>query len=55
MNLCYVGYRVIESGEERFITQEEAIEICGGQENFEIAREGVSFVRDNIELFFKEL
>jgi hypothetical protein len=50
-----MGYRMIEAGEEIFITEEEAIKIIGSKEDFEISKEGVSFVRDDIEIFFIEL
>jgi len=37
------------------MTEEEVIRIIGSKENFEIAKESVSFVQDDIEIFFNEI
>ena len=47
-------YKMIKAGEETTITEAEAIKIIGRREDFEIAKEGLSFVQDDIEIFFNE-
>jgi hypothetical protein len=46
-------YKMIKAGEESTITEAEAIEIIGA-ENFEVAKEGLSWQQDDVEIFFSE-
>jgi|GEM_PF-3588163 len=46
-------YKMIKAGEESTIKETEAIEIIGSKNGLEIAKEGLSFVQDDIEIFFE--
>ena len=47
-------YKMIQCGEEKWISEERVREIIGDEEDFEIAKEGFSFIQDDIEIVFKE-
>lgn len=44
-------YKMIKAGEESTITEADAVEIIGA-ENFDIAKEGLSWQQDDVEIFF---
>ncbi len=48
-------FRMVKAGEESFLTNEEVKEIMGENEyNFQIHTQSLSWIQDDIEIFFHE-